>query len=159
MILFGWHVWRGESGRRYRFKITLTRGGIPDYGGIYVFVRRRFVFFLKPIYVGKATNFKERLFGHEKFAKAVFKYGVTERHVMQVATEHDRAAIEEDLIRGLKPKMNDMMMPTGKNAQPVHAPVGFGWSVKNWLTLHARKDRDQDRKEARERAKERSVAA
>ena len=152
MLLFGWHHWRGESGRRYRFKITLTRHGIPDYGGIYVFVRRQFVFFLTPVYVGKATNFKERLFGHEKFARAVFDHGVTERHVMQVATEHDRASIEEDLIRGLKPRMNDMMMPTGENVKPVHAPVGFGWSIRNWLKLHVRKERDEERREEHEHA-------
>jgi hypothetical protein len=147
MVLFGWHYWRGDSGRRYRFKITLTRHGIPDYGGVYVFVRRQFVFFLTPVYVGKATSFKERLFGHEKFARAVFDHGVTERHVMQVATEQDRAAIEEDLIRGLKPRMNDMMMPTGKNTAPVHKPVDLGWSVRNWLKLHWRKARDSDRGE------------
>jgi hypothetical protein len=157
MILFGWHVWRGESGRRYRFKITLTRGGIPDYGGIYVFVRRQFVFFLTPVYVGKATNFRERLYGHEKFAKAVFDHGVTERHVMQVATEADRSSIEEDLIRALKPRMNDVMMPKEGKAR-VTKPVGFGWTVKNWLVLHARKDRDEDRKEARQRARQRAAA-
>ena len=152
MILFGWHFWRGESGRRYRFKITLTRRGIPDYGGIYIFVRRWFGFFLQPVYVGKATNFKERLFGHEKFARAVFDYGVTERHVMQVATEHDRASIEEDLIRGLKPRMNDMMMPTGTNLAPVHKPVTFGWTIDNWLKLHWRKERDYERAERKTHA-------
>jgi hypothetical protein len=110
------------------------------------------VFFLQPVYVGKATNFKERLFGHEKFARAVFDYGVTERHVMQVATEHDRASIEEDLIRGLKPRMNDMMMPTGKNLAPVHKPVGFGWSIENWLKLHWRKERDEERAERKDHA-------
>jgi hypothetical protein len=153
MLLFGWHVWRGDSGRRYRFKVTLTRHGIPDYGGIYIFVRRQFVFFLTPVYVGKATNFKERLFGHEKFARAVFDHGVTERHVMQVATEHDRASIEEDLIRGLKPKMNDMMMPRSATDAAVHEPLGFGWSIQNWLRLHARKDRDHDRREQQAHAR------
>ena len=146
MVLFGWHYWRGESGRRYLFKITLTRRGIPDNGGIYVFVRRFFVFFLTPVYVGKTTNFKERLFGHEKFARAVFDHGVTERHVMQVATEHDRASIEEDLIRGLKPQMNDVMMPRGKNTAPVHKPVDLGWSVSNWIKLRWRKDQHGGRR-------------
>ena len=54
MFLFDHKIWRGDSGRLYRFKITLTRKGIPDYGGVYIFVRRRFVIFLKAIYVGNA---------------------------------------------------------------------------------------------------------
>jgi hypothetical protein len=153
MFLFDHKIWRGESGRIYRFKITLTRKGVPDYGGVYIFVRRRFVFFLKAIYVGKATNFRERLFGHEKFAKAVFDYGVTERHVYNIATEHDRAAVEEDLIRALKPPMNDMMMPVGDRAtEAVHNPVGFGWSVINWIKVRAQKSRPDPRRHRRDHA-------
>ena len=64
MLLFGWHVWRGESHARYRFKISLTKNSLPDPGGIYVFVRRRFVFFLEPLYVGKAHSLRGRLLGH-----------------------------------------------------------------------------------------------
>ena len=48
MMFFGRHGWSGESGRTYTFKCALTKHGIPnDSGGIYVFVRRRFGFFLK----------------------------------------------------------------------------------------------------------------
>jgi hypothetical protein len=153
MFLFDHHVWRGESGRLYRFKITLTRHGVPDYGGVYIFVRRRFVFFLKAIYVGKATNFRERLFGHEKFAKAVYDYGVTERHIYRIATEHDRAAVEEDLIRALKPRMNDMMMPVGERAgEAVHKPVRFGWSIINWLRTKAQESRADPRRKSHRHA-------
>jgi excinuclease ABC subunit C len=60
-FIFGWHVWRGETGQRYRFKITLTRKGIPEGSGIYIFVRRRFGFFLSPLYIGKATSLRERV--------------------------------------------------------------------------------------------------
>ncbi|MFZ4601116.1 MAG: hypothetical protein ACOYM8_01585 [Caulobacterales bacterium] len=125
MILFGWHVWRGESGRRYRFKITLTKAGIPPDGvsGVYVFVRRRFAFFLEPLYVGKATSFRERLLGHEKWGKAFWFYGATERHVCRIQDVRDREVAEEDLIRGLKPPMNDMMVPRGAKDKPVHAEL------------------------------------
>lgn len=149
MFLFDHKIWRGESGRLYRFKVTLTRKGIPDYGGVYIFVRRRFVFFLKAVYVGKATNFRERLYGHEKFARAVFSYGVTERHVYNIATEHDRAAVEEDLIRALRPKMNDVMMPRSETDKAVHKPVGFGWAIVNWIKVNAQKARPDPRRHRR----------
>ena len=103
-ILFGWHTWWGESGRPYRFKITLTPKGLPDQGGVYVFVQRRFVFFLFPLYIGKAANFKNRLIGHERWWEAWWKRGATERHVLVIKKESDRARIEEDLIRRYQPR-------------------------------------------------------
>jgi hypothetical protein len=149
MFLFDHKIWRGESGRIYRFKVTLTRKGIPDYGGVYIFVRRQFVFFLTAVYVGKATNFRERLCGHEKFAKAVFDFGVTERHVYNIATEYDRAAVEEDLIRALKPRMNDVMIPRSAADGRVTRPVGWGWSIANWLRVRQQKSRPDPRRNRR----------
>ena len=70
MFLFGAHTWRGESGARYRFKCALTKAGLPDHGGIYVMVRRRYVFFLEALYVGKAASLRSRLLGHEKWGRA-----------------------------------------------------------------------------------------
>jgi predicted GIY-YIG superfamily endonuclease len=152
MFLFDHKIWRGESGRLYRFKVTLTRKGIPDYGGVYIFVRRQFVFFLTAVYVGKATNFRERLYGHEKFAKAVFKYGVTERHVYNIATEYDRAAVEEDLIRRLKPKMNDVMIPRSEADGAVYKKPPFGWAILNWIRVNAQRERSDPRRHRRDHA-------
>jgi len=140
MIPFGWHVWRGESGVRYRFKITLSRKGIPrDVGGIYLFVRRRFFFFLEPLYVGQAKNFRERLFGHEKWPRAFYKFGATERHLLHVATDADRDSIEEDLIRRLKPPMNEALIPRSASDARVTAKVDRFWWVENGLRLFARR--------------------
>lgn len=121
MFLFGSHTWRGESGRHYRFKCVLTKKGLPEagVGGIYVFVRRRWVFFLEPLYVGKAHDLRSRLMGHEKWPRAYWYYGATERYVMgPIRDEVDRRRVEEDLIRGLKPRMNDMEIPQAKPAKP-----------------------------------------
>ncbi|MBL8535786.1 MAG: GIY-YIG nuclease family protein [Hyphomonadaceae bacterium] len=120
MFLFGGHSWRGESGQRYRFKCVLTKEGLPEggQGGIYVFVRRRWVFFLEPLYVGKAHDLRSRLMGHEKWPRAYWYYGATERYVMgPIHDEVDRRRVEEDLIRGLKPRMNDMEIPQAKGAK------------------------------------------
>lgn len=135
-FFFGRHGWTGESGRTYTFKCALTKCGIPDdSGGIYVFVRRRFGFFLKAVYVGKAANLRGRLLGHEKWGKAWWLLGATERHVMRVATESERRMIEEDLIRGLKPKLNDVQMPRGENDAPNTPELRRSW---HWRRAIAR---------------------
>jgi hypothetical protein len=137
-FFFGRHGWTGESGRTYTFKCALTKRAIPDdSGGIYVFVRRRFGFFLKPLYVGKAANLRSRLLGHEKWGKAWWLLGATERHVMRVATEEERRLIEEDLIRGLKPKLNDVQMPRNENDAPNTPELRRSWqwrrAIGRWL--------------------------
>ncbi len=119
MFFFGAHSWRGESGRRYRFKCVLTNKGLPPagVGGIYVFVRRRWGFLMEPLYVGKAHELRSRLMGHEKWPRAFWYYGATERYVLgPIRDEVDRRRIEEDLIRGLKPRMNDMEIPQAAGA-------------------------------------------
>jgi hypothetical protein len=110
MFFFGSHSWRGKSGRRYRFKCVLSKAGMPPagIGGIYVFVRRRWAFFLEPLYVGKAHDIRNRLLGHEKWGRAYWYYGATERYILHpIPDEIDRRRVEEDLIKGLVPRMND----------------------------------------------------
>ncbi len=114
MFLFGGRSWRGESGKSYRFRCVLTKKGLPQegVGGIYIFVRRRWVFFLEALYVGKAHDLRGRLMGHEKWPRAFWYYGATERYVHgPIAEEAERRQVEEDLIRGLRPRMNDMEIP------------------------------------------------
>lgn len=131
MMFFGRHGWTGETGRTYTFRCALTKGGIPnDSGGIYVFVRRRFGFFLQALYVGKAANLRGRLVGHEKWGKAWWILGATERHVMRVGSEEERRIIEEDLIRGLKPKMNDVQMPRCEDDAPNSPKLRYWWKVR-----------------------------
>lgn len=134
MFLFGAHHWKGESGRRYKFRTVLTKHGLPpeNVGGIYVFVRRRFVFFMEPLYVGKAHDLRSRLLGHEKWPRAFWYYGATERHVMgPIAEESERRLIEEDLIRGLTPRMNDQEIPNAtKSDAPDQAGNRERWSKR-----------------------------
>ena len=135
MFLFGSHSWRGVSGHHYRFQCVLTKGGLPPegVGGIYVFVRRRWVFLLETLYVGKAADLRSRLMGHEKWPRAFWYYGATERYVMgPIHDEIDRRRIEEDLIKSLKPRMNDMEIPQAKGAATKRRPAAeraFGLSA------------------------------
>jgi excinuclease UvrABC nuclease subunit len=108
MFLIKW--WRGDSGRIYSFKILYGKKRIPDHqGGIYIFVKRRFLIFPKILYIGKATNFRERLLGHEKWPRA-FWMGATERHLHYIDTDVERSYVEEDLIRRYNPPINKMMV-------------------------------------------------
>ncbi|MEL6474920.1 MAG: GIY-YIG nuclease family protein [Pseudomonadota bacterium] len=132
IIPFGLHRWRGESGRKYWFNITLTHKGLPDEPGIYVFVRRRFHFFLEPLYVGKAASLSGRVVGHERWAEAWWDRGATERHVCRIKHERDRRRIEEDLIRGLKPKMNSVLIPRGADDAPNNARLAKRWRWRRW---------------------------
>jgi hypothetical protein len=103
---------------------VLTKKGLPQQGtgGIYVFVRRRFGFFLEPLYVGKAHDLRNRLMGHEKWPRAFWYYGATERYILHpIRDEVDRRRIEEDLIHGLKPRMNDVEIPKAKAAKKARA--------------------------------------
>jgi hypothetical protein len=131
-FLFQWHVWTGETGERYRFRITLTRKGIPEGSGIYIFVRRRFGFILEPLYIGKATDFRSRLYGHERWWEAWWKRGATERHILLVRTASDRARIEEDLIRRYQPRMNDILVPRGENDAPSDRRLYRAWRWRRW---------------------------
>lgn len=131
MILFGRHVWHGETGRSYRFNITLTNKGLPNDGGVYVFVRRRFVFWLTPLYVGKAANFQSRLIGHERWKEAWWTRGATERHVLCLKSREDQARIEEDLIRGLKPPMNNVHIPRGRKDAPNDKRLKRRWRPRH----------------------------
>lgn len=137
-LFYGIHFWRGESGARYLFNCALTKRGIPDdSGGIYVFVKRHWAFFLQPLYVGKAANLRGRLLGHEKWGKAWWILGATERHVMRVGSEEERRKIEEDLIRGLKPRMNDVCMPRTEDDAPNTPQLRKSWlwrrKMENWF--------------------------
>ncbi len=133
MLVFGWHRWKGESGRRYRFNITLTDKGLPSDGGVYVFVRRRFAFFLTPLYAGKAASLKRRLIRHEKWGAAWWSNGATERHVMKIANENDRRRVEEDLVRELHPIMNTALVPRHRNDAPNDKRLRRKWKMRRWF--------------------------
>jgi excinuclease UvrABC nuclease subunit len=120
-------IWRGETGALRTFRIALTNADIPENRpGIYMMVRRRFVFFFKTLYIGKAADLRERVIGHERWPEA-WLLGATERHWMGVESEDDRLHIEEDLIRRYRPLLNDQLVPRSENDAPVHWRRRRGW--------------------------------
>ena len=159
MIPYGWHVWRGESAARYRFKITKTLKALPDAGGIYVMVRRTAFFWLKPIYIGKASNLLGRHSEHERWPEARRK-GASERHYICVRSESERQRIEEDLIRKYKPKLNNMLVPKNASDAPNHKKLRSGWmSPKEYWGLGPKKPKRPKRKRIDNRRSGRKRAA
>lgn len=134
MLFFGLHSWRGQSGRRYKLKCALSKRAFPEpgVGGVYVFVRRRFAFFLEPLYVGKAHDLRNRLLGHEKWGRAYWYYGATERYLLYpIRDEVDRRRIEEDLIKGLMPPMNDSEIGSADPAKAAKRAA----ELKRWFDM------------------------
>lgn len=132
MFFFDTHTWRGSSGQRYKFKCVLDKNGMPPagIGGVYMFIRRRWGFFLEPLYVGKAHDIRNRLLGHEKWGRAFWYYGATERYILHpIRDEIDRQRIEEDLIKGLMPVMNDAEMGSANRTQEAKRDG----MLKNWF--------------------------
>ena len=127
MFLFRRHRWRGESRASYRFRILLTDKAIANQGGIYIFVRRRYIFWLEPLYVGKAANLKSRLKGHERWPEAYWRGHATEKHVLIEGSEDKRRKIEEDLIRALSPIMNRMLKPNSSEDAPNNPDLAKRW--------------------------------
>lgn len=125
MIFRKIRFWRGETNELYRFRVCKRAEDLPERSGIYVFVRRRFFVFTKALYVGKATNLFDRVNGHERWEEAR-KKGAREIHIRHAhASKLDR--IEEDLIRHLKPKLNNIHKPRSDCDAPNHEQLRGRW--------------------------------
>lgn len=100
---------KGKSGTPHEFSIYTTDHEFRENsGGVYAFSKRE-----KSgdninhtiLYVGKAIKFNQRLDNHEKWKDAV-KLGANCICALSVEKESNMLAIEEDLIKGLSPKLN-----------------------------------------------------
>jgi hypothetical protein len=145
MIFKKKYFWRGESNELYRFSICHSVDDVPTYSGIYVFARRRFIFFIKPLYVGKARNLWQRIDGHDRWLDAQNK-GANEIHIRH-ADEVKLDRIEEDIIRFLKPKLNNIHIPRGDLDAPNHKKLRSKWmSATEYWSLNDPKPKRRKRK-------------
>ena len=126
MMFSNKHRWRGETGETWRFSIAREDADIPDAGGIYIMVKRNWRFRLTPIYIGKASNLRSRLIGHERWQEARAK-GARRRHYLCVRSESKRQRIEEDLIRHYRPQLNAVLKPKDPCDAPNHKDLKRRW--------------------------------
>ena len=74
-------------------------------GGLYIFARLTENDVWKPLYIGKAKSFWNRINFHEKWPD-VKRHGVTHIHLRPETYEADRVRIEYELILKYKPPLN-----------------------------------------------------
>lgn len=87
---------------------------------------------MRPLYVGKASNFRSRIIGHERWWEAWWDRGATEKHLIKINSAGDRSRIEEDLIRSLNPVMNRMLIKKSASDAPSNAKLKKAWYRRQW---------------------------
>ena len=106
----GW-LWFGASGTSYKFSVFDLRVQWNKVGGIYVMAQRTYMAgsSVRALYIGRTNDFSIRMPQHEKWPDALF-YGANEVHAMVVSTAEVRSRIEEDLIVGQAPILNEQLV-------------------------------------------------
>lgn len=103
--------WISASNDYFAFELHDSRTTWNPVGGLYMFCKytnSRWA----PVYVGKATSFKDRLCNHEQWEPSM-NLGAAHILAMVVPQESERARLEEVLIRELTPQLNVQLKPTG----------------------------------------------
>lgn len=111
------HNWRGLSGRWYQVEIRSLHSQWHEVPAIYFFARPCENGYWTPLYIGQASNLKQRLSGHEDLPKAL-RLGATHIHgFVAPSNVVARRAMEADLINNLNPLLNDQHR-TGPSGLP-----------------------------------------
>lgn len=117
-------VFKGASGKLYRFAVLRPDGAFPEGPAVYAFARPAFGGrSWAPLFLSRTANLAVRMTGHERWEEAQL-LGAT--HVLLLSF-HDRAereAAEADLADALRPVMND-----DEPAATEEAPVAAGQVV------------------------------
>ena len=96
----------GLSGKEYDFVDCIANWHVPDYPGVYIFGKKLSGPWIKPLYVGEASNIMDRLRGHEKMPCVQHHRGT---HILVRVNRngvHARRAEEADLRKWLNPPCN-----------------------------------------------------
>jgi len=100
-------LWRGKSGREYRYWIYTIGTTFNDQKGAnYVFAKEIVKGSYKPIYVGQTSYLSERFDNHHKIP-CIKRNRATHIHAHINTDEKSRLEEESDLIQELNPVCND----------------------------------------------------
>ncbi len=100
-------VWDGHS-----FHVLRMNANWSTRSGIYIFAGINHQNLWVPYYIGQASQFCERLRGHEKWSEAV-QLGATHVHAMVVSQAANRDRIERQLVQGYQPPLNAQLKAAG----------------------------------------------
>jgi predicted GIY-YIG superfamily endonuclease len=96
----------GISGKVYEFETYRIGTTFNDLPGVYIFSREIASDKHDAIYVGITEDLSERFDNHHKMG-CIKLYHASHISVLVEHDKNERARIEEDLIKGLKPHCND----------------------------------------------------
>ncbi len=117
-------VFKGATGKLYRFAALRPDGAFPDGPAVYAFARPAFggrTF--APLFLSRTANLAVRMAGHERWEEAQL-LGATHVLLLSFPERAEREAAEIDLAAALRPIMND-----DAPAESEDAPVAAGQVV------------------------------
>ncbi len=99
-------LFRGASGRIYRFRLCGPQDAFPETAAVYAFARpvqgaRAWA----PVFLSRTANLAARMMGHERWADAQM-LGATHILIHQRLDRDVREFVEADLLETLKPPLN-----------------------------------------------------
>jgi predicted GIY-YIG superfamily endonuclease len=102
-------LWAGASGEQYRYWVYPINTSFKDQPGnyIYAMINARTGRW-QAVYVGQTSSLGQRLATHEK-EQAAMRHGATHIHAHLSGDEQARRAEETDLIRSLRPSVNEVL--------------------------------------------------
>lgn len=122
--------WVSPLGETIRFEVCEYYGLWREAGGIYAFCAFDGVRVYTPLYIGKASNLRQRMSSHEKWPSA-YKLGAC--HVLAFAEQSDskRSFLEYMLIRQFNPPLNTQLktlpsVETRQKTTPASTQQGGG---------------------------------
>lgn len=99
------YSWKARSGAVVNFKAYTFNTQWNDVSGLYIYFKvengtRR------PVYIGQAGSFRDRLSNHERHDDAV-RAGAAGILAAIVGSQTDRDSFEKELIQQFQPELND----------------------------------------------------
>lgn len=125
--------WTSARNDYFAFELHDLRTTWHPVGGLYMFCKymdSRWV----PVYIGKASSFKDRLCNHEQWEPSV-RLDATHILAMVVPQELERARLEAVLIKELNPPLNVQLKPSGLLSALMAQPAAANSAALGLLSL------------------------
>jgi hypothetical protein len=117
-------VFKGASGKLYRFAVVRPDGVFPDGPAVYAFARPAFGGRTwTPLFLSRTANLSVRMSNHERWEEAQL-LGATHVLLLSFPERAEREAAELDLSEAVRPLMND-----DGPAEREEAPIAAGQVV------------------------------